>query len=152
MSSFVVFSMLGFYPVTPGVPIYDLASPVFDRISIRLHNGKTFTIVCHNNSANNKYIQSIRLNGQPQSRLWIKHADLVNGGTLELQMGNTPNQTSASIPPICHPRPWLRIRLHSRNRQNMLSHRTAPSRKKSSLGWLAMPMVPARRCRRQSSP
>jgi predicted alpha-1,2-mannosidase len=93
MSSFVVFSMMGFYPVTPGVPIYDLASPVFDRISIRLHNGKTFTIVCHNNSANNKYIQSVRLNGQPSSRLWIKHADLVNGGTLELQMGDTPNRT-----------------------------------------------------------
>lgn len=103
MSSFVVFSMMGFYPVTPGVPIYDLASPVFDRISIRLHNGKTFTIVCHNNSANNKYIQSIRLNGQPQSRLWIKHANLVNGGTLELQMGDTPNQTlgvdPADLPP-----------------------------------------------------
>jgi predicted alpha-1,2-mannosidase len=103
MSSFVVFSMMGFYPVTPGIPIYDLASPVFDRITIRLHNGKKFTIVCRNNSANNKYIQSIKLNGQSQSRLWIKHTDLTNGGTLELQMGDTPNTTlgtsTADLPP-----------------------------------------------------
>ena len=66
--------------------------------SIQLHNGKTFTIVCHNNSANNKYIQSITLNGQPMTRLWFKHADLVNGGTLELQMGDTPNQTLGADP------------------------------------------------------
>ena len=103
MSSFVVFSMMGFYPVTPGVPIYALASPVFDRITIRLHNGRKFTIVCRNNSANNKYIQSIKLNGGSQSRVWFKHADLVNGGTLELQMGDTPNKTlgtgTADLPP-----------------------------------------------------
>ncbi len=93
MSSFVVFSMMGFYPVTPGVPIYALASPVFDRITIRLHNGRKFTIVCRNNSANNKYIQGIKLNGESQSKVWFKHADLVNGGTLELQMGDTPNKS-----------------------------------------------------------
>ena len=45
MSAFVVFSMMGFYPVTPGVPVYDLGSPVFDRVTIRLHNGKTLRIV-----------------------------------------------------------------------------------------------------------
>lgn len=54
MSAFLVFSMMGFYPVTPGLLIYDLASIVFDRITIRLHNGKTFRIVCMNNSKNNK--------------------------------------------------------------------------------------------------
>lgn len=91
MSAFVVFSMMGFYPVTPGVPIYDLCSPVFDRVTIHLHNGKTFSIVCRDNSANNKYIQSIRLNGKPLNQVWFKHADLVDGGTLELQMGSTPN-------------------------------------------------------------
>ena len=98
MSAFVVFSMMGLYPVTPGVPIYDLASPVFDRITIRLHNGKTFAIVCPNNSKDNKYIQSIKLNGRSQSHVWIKHADLLKGGTLELQMGNTPNQKLGSNP------------------------------------------------------
>ena len=91
MSSFVVFSMMGLYPVTPGVPIYDLTSPVFDHIKIHLQNGKTFSIVCRNNSKDNKYIQSILLNGRPLNQVWFKHSDIVNGGQLELQMGDTPN-------------------------------------------------------------
>ncbi len=103
MSSFVVFSMMGFYPVTPGVPIYDLASPVFDRITIRLHNGKTVKIICHDNSKDNKYIQSILLNGRPLQQVWFKHADILDGGTIELQMGDTPNKKlgadPASLPP-----------------------------------------------------
>jgi predicted alpha-1,2-mannosidase len=103
MSAFVVFSMMGFYPVTPGVPIYNLASPVFDHITIRLQNGKTLKIVCRNNSNNNKYLQSILLNGQPLQQVWFKHSDIVNGGTLELQMGNVPNEKlgadPASFPP-----------------------------------------------------
>ncbi|HEV2692576.1 MAG TPA: glycoside hydrolase domain-containing protein, partial [Verrucomicrobiae bacterium] len=92
MSAFVVFSMMGFYPVTPGLPVYDLASPVFDRITIHLHNGKNLAIICRDNSRDNKYIQSIKLNGQPLNRVWFKHADIADGGTLELQMGNTPNE------------------------------------------------------------
>jgi len=103
MSSFVVFCMMGFYPVTPGLPIYDLASPVFDRITIRLHNGKEVKIICHNNSKDNKYIQSILLNGQPLQQLWFKHADICNGGTIELQMGDVPNEKlgadAPSLPP-----------------------------------------------------
>ncbi len=98
MSSFVVFSMMGLYPVTPGVPIYDLCSPFFDRVTIKLHNGKTFTIGARHNSANNKYIQSITLNGRPLSRVWIKHSELVNGGRLELEMGDTPNKTLGADP------------------------------------------------------
>jgi predicted alpha-1,2-mannosidase len=103
MSAFVVFSMMGFYPVTPGVPIYDLASPVFDRITVRLHNGKTLRIVCRDNSKNNKYIQSILLNGKPLQQVWFKHSDISNGGTIELQMGDVPNEKlgadAASLPP-----------------------------------------------------
>jgi predicted alpha-1,2-mannosidase len=103
MSAFVVFSMMGFYPVTPGIPAYDLASPVFDRITIRLANGKSLKIVCRNNSADNKYIQSVVLNGKPLAQVWFKHADIKNGGTIELQMGNVPNEKlgtdSASLPP-----------------------------------------------------
>ena len=98
MSAFVVFSMMGFYPVTPGVPVYNLASPVFDRITIHLHNGKNLTIICRNNSRDNKYVQSIKLNGRPLNQVWFKHADIVNGGTLELQMGNTPNEKLGTDP------------------------------------------------------
>ena len=96
MSSFVVFSMMGFYPVTPGVPIYDLASPVFDRIEVRLLGGKTLRIVCRNNSRDNKYIQSIRFNGRPLQQVWFRHADIAGGGTIELQMGDVPNMTLGS--------------------------------------------------------
>jgi predicted alpha-1,2-mannosidase len=91
MSSFVVFSMMGFYPVTAGVPIYDIGSPVFDRITVALPNGKALRIICRNNSRDNKYIQSIRFNGKPWQQVWFKHSEIVNGGTLELEMGNTPN-------------------------------------------------------------
>jgi predicted alpha-1,2-mannosidase len=98
MSSFVVFSMMGFYPVTPGVPIYNLASPMFDRITIRLPNGKNLRIICHNNSKDNKYIQSVKLNGTSLNQVWFRHADIANGGTLELEMGNTPNTKLGANP------------------------------------------------------
>ena len=98
ISSFVVFSMMGIYPVTPGAPIYDLASPVFDRITIRLHNGKTVRIICRNNSKENKYIQNIRLNGKNQKQVWFRHCDIANGGTIELEMGNLPNKVLGTEP------------------------------------------------------
>ena len=98
MSAFVVFSMMGLYPVTPGLPIYNLASPVFDRVTIKLHNGKTFSIVCRDNSGENEYIQSIKLNGHVQTKVWLKHSDLLSGGTLQLQMGDTPNKLLGSEP------------------------------------------------------
>jgi predicted alpha-1,2-mannosidase len=98
MSAFVVFSMMGFYPVTPGVPVYDLGSPVFDKITIRLHNGKTLNIVAKNNSRHNKYIQSVKINGQPRQQVWFRHAEIDKGGTIELQMGNTPNTKLGSEP------------------------------------------------------
>ncbi len=109
LSSFVVFSMMGFYPVTPGLPIYDLSSPLFDRISIRLHNGKTFQIICLNNSKDNKYIQAIRLNGKVLKKIWIRHTDVVDGGTLELQMGNLPN-TKLGVDPADLPPSGLSVR------------------------------------------
>ena len=90
----------GIYPVTPGVPIYNITSPVFDRVAIHLHGGKSFSIVCRNNSAENKYIQSIKLNGQPRQKVWISHADIINGGTLELEMGSIPNKELGASPTV----------------------------------------------------
>jgi predicted alpha-1,2-mannosidase len=98
MSAFVVFSMLGFYPATPGIPVYDVGSPVFDKAVIHLKNGKDFVIVARNNSRDNKYVQSIRLNGQPLEHVWFRHAEIANGGTLELTMGDTPNTALGSDP------------------------------------------------------
>lgn len=91
-SAFVVFSMMGFFPVTPGIPIYNIGSPVFENISITLPNGKTFTVVAKNSSKSNKYIQKAFLNGKPLNKPWFTHTDLVNGGKLELEMGSQPNK------------------------------------------------------------
>ncbi len=96
MSAFVVFSMMGFYPVTPGVPAYDIGSPVFDKVTIHLKNGHELSVTARNNSHDNKYVQGIRLNGQPLDRVWFRHSDIVNGGSLELTMGNTPNTSLGS--------------------------------------------------------
>lgn len=103
MSAFVVFSMMGFYPVTPGIPIYDIVSPVFDKVTIHLQNGKDFVIIAHNTSSSNKYVQGVVLNGGPLNAVWFRHADIAQGGTLELTMGDTPNRelgaTPQSFPP-----------------------------------------------------
>jgi predicted alpha-1,2-mannosidase len=98
MSAFVVFSMMGFYPVTPTVPTYDIASPVFTKITIHLRNGKDFVITAAHASKQNKYVQKIVLNGKPLDHVWFRHADLVRGGTLELTMGDTPNTELGSKP------------------------------------------------------
>ena len=87
MSAFVVFSMLGFYPVTPGLPEYQIGSPMFDRATIQLADGKKFEIVAENNSPTNKYIQSATLNGKPVDGTTLQHADLASGGRLVFSMG-----------------------------------------------------------------
>lgn len=92
MSSFVVFSMMGFFPVTPGIPVYTIGSPVFEEIVIGLPSGKTFRVKALDNSPSNKYIQSASLNGDPLDRPWFTHADVLGGGTLELVMGSRPNK------------------------------------------------------------
>lgn len=77
-------------------PTYEITSPVFDKVEIELNNdyypGKTFTIIAHNNSDRNMYIQSARLNGKPLDKYYFSHADFIKGGTLELEMGPTPNK------------------------------------------------------------
>lgn len=93
LTSFVVFSSLGFYPVTPGSPTYNIGSPLFNDIQIALGNGKTFRIVANNCSEENKYIQNASLNGKPWNKPWFAHDDIKNGGTLVLEMGKHPNKT-----------------------------------------------------------
>jgi predicted alpha-1,2-mannosidase len=98
MSAFVVFSSMGFYPVTPGLPIYTIGSPVFEEVKINLENGKTFTVKAPGCSVVNKYIQSAKLNGQPLTKTWFTHEELMNGATLELEMGSKPNKKWGAAP------------------------------------------------------
>lgn len=92
MSAWYIFSAMGFYPVAPAGGDYVLGSPLFDKAEISLPEGKTFKIVALNNSPENKYIQSVKLNGKPYDKIWISHQDIMKGGMLELTMGSTPEQ------------------------------------------------------------
>lgn len=92
LTSFVVFSSIGLYPVTPGFPIYNITSPTFSRVTLQLPNGKTFVIKADGASEENKYIQSATLNGKDWNRPWLSHSDLAAGGTLVLKLGAHPNK------------------------------------------------------------
>ena len=92
MSAFVVFSQLGFYPVTPGLPIYNIGSPVFEESTIQLGDNKEFKIIAHNCSKENKYIQSAKLNGKEWNKPWFSHDEIKEGGVLEVVMGNKANK------------------------------------------------------------
>jgi predicted alpha-1,2-mannosidase len=97
-SSWYVLSAMGFYPVCPGTPVYEVGSPIFAKTVIRLGNGKAVTILANHVSAQNKYIQSAQLNGKPLNKPWFQHADIAEGGTLVLQMGDKPNTQWGSAP------------------------------------------------------
>ena len=97
-SSWYVFSAMGFYPVCPGSPVYEIGSPIFEKTSITLDHGKQFTVTAHHVSAQNKYIQSATLNGKPLNRAWIQHSEIAGGGTLVLEMSDSPNTQWGSAP------------------------------------------------------
>ncbi|GHT12073.1 alpha-1 2-mannosidase [Bacteroidia bacterium] len=98
LSAFVVFSAMGFYPVTPGSPTYNIGSPLFGNIQIKLENGKVFEIEAKNCSDENKYIQSASLNGIAWNKSWFTHEDIANGGKLVLIMGDKANEKWGSSP------------------------------------------------------
>jgi predicted alpha-1,2-mannosidase len=91
MSAWFVLSAAGFYPVTPGAPIYAIGSPLFPQLRFNLENGKSFVIRARRVSKSNSYIQSARLNGRPYLKSFISHDDLMNGGELIFEMGPRPN-------------------------------------------------------------
>lgn len=96
MSAWYVLAASGLHPVCPGDTRYELTSPVFNKVVIALDTtyskAKNFTITTINNSPQNVYIQSAKLNGKPYSKCYIDHMDIMKGGVLELVMGNQPNE------------------------------------------------------------
>ena len=90
MSAWYVLNAMGFYQVCPGAPIYSIGRPIFDRATINLPDKKKFTIIAHNNSRTNKYVQNIRLDGVLLESPFFMHSDIMKGGQLEIEMGNTP--------------------------------------------------------------
>ncbi|PQJ78075.1 GH92 family glycosyl hydrolase [Polaribacter porphyrae] len=91
MSAWYIFSSLGFYPVTPASNQYIIGSPLFNKATIKLENGKTFTVEMVYKSEENIYIKSAKLNGKNYEYSYINHNDIVNGGTLVFEMTNKPS-------------------------------------------------------------
>ncbi|MDR1116291.1 MAG: GH92 family glycosyl hydrolase [Tannerella sp.] len=89
MSSWYILSALGFYQVEPAGGRYYFGSPIMDEASINAGNGKVFTVTARNNSADNKYIKSVTLNGKPYYEPYIDFKDITAGGMLEFEMSNT---------------------------------------------------------------
>ncbi|HEX5554135.1 MAG TPA: GH92 family glycosyl hydrolase [Chitinophagaceae bacterium] len=89
-SAWYIFSVMGFYPVSPASGEYAIGAPQFPEITLDLQNGKQFQIKALNLSDKNKYIKSITLNGKPLSGYFISHADIIKGGQLTFQMTDHP--------------------------------------------------------------
>lgn len=91
-SAWYVFSAMGFYPVCPGANQYVIGTPYFDKMTLHLENGKTMTITAQNCSQDNKYIQSLSINGTPSTKNFFTHDQLMQGGNIQYVMGSTPNK------------------------------------------------------------
>lgn len=98
MSAWYILSALGFYQVNPSNGVYVFGSPLFEYSEILLPKDKVFKIISHNNSKDNKYIQSVTLNGKSYTKSFINYEDIVNGGTLIFEMGKTPNKKFGLYP------------------------------------------------------
>lgn len=94
MSAWYIFSSMGFYPVNPAGGTYTFGSPLFDQVELSMANGKSFKLIAKNNSRENKYIQSIKLNGKTYTKSYITHSQLLEGGELQLVMGKEPKDTT----------------------------------------------------------
>jgi predicted alpha-1,2-mannosidase len=91
-SAWYVFSAMGFYPVTPASDQYVLGAPLFKKLTLKLENGKTITINAPKNNADNKYVNSLTVNGKPYDFTWLSHKALLSGAELNFDMSATPNK------------------------------------------------------------
>ncbi|AEU38107.1 GH92 family glycosyl hydrolase [Granulicella mallensis] len=100
MSAWYIFTAFGFYPVNPASGDYMIGSPLFRRMSLRLTNGKTFSVSTENNSAKNVYIQSVTLNGKPLTTPVLRFDDIEAGASLKMVMGPAPSRWAADWKPV----------------------------------------------------
>lgn len=91
MSAWFVFSAMGFYPVNPVGGIYELGTPLFPELKLHLNNGKVFTVLAPQVSKENIYVQSVKIDGKPYDKTYITHEQIMNGATVEFEMGSKPN-------------------------------------------------------------
>jgi predicted alpha-1,2-mannosidase len=103
MSAWYILSAMGFYSVDPVSGNYIFGTPLFDRVTLELGHGKQLEIVAHRKSSTDQYIQSVTFNGQPYTKSWFNHRDIVDGARIVFEMGSEPNleygTQPADIPP-----------------------------------------------------
>lgn len=92
MSAWYIFSALGFYPVCPGTDQYVLGAPYLPYMNVTLENGKHIVVKAPKVSDKNRYVQSVKVNGKPYSKLYLTHKMLTDGCTIEFTMGSKPNK------------------------------------------------------------
>lgn len=90
LSSWYVFSAMGFYPMTPGKPEYVIGSPIFEEVTIDLGGGKELRLKTQGSSAQNKYVTGVTVNGQPVTDFRFSHKDIAEGGNIILKMASFP--------------------------------------------------------------
>jgi len=98
MSAWYIMSALGFYAVDPVSGNYVFGSPLFDRATVQLGDGKQLTVETVGNGPDKPYIQSVTWNGRPSTKSWFRHADIVKGGTFVFQMSTEPNPQFGAAP------------------------------------------------------
>ena len=91
-SAWYVFSAMGFYPVCPGTKQYAMGSPLFQKILVKLENGKTIQIEAPDNNKQTRYVNDVKVNGKSVSRTWLEHDELTKGATIKFQMSSKPNK------------------------------------------------------------
>ncbi|MFT3903181.1 MAG: GH92 family glycosyl hydrolase [Niabella sp.] len=91
-SAWYVFSAMGFYPVCPGVPQYVIGAPLMKKVTVTLENGKQVVITANNQSKENRYVRSLRLNGKEHPKNWLSHFDLQKGMKVDFDMSASPNK------------------------------------------------------------
>jgi len=96
LSAWFVLSAMGFHPVAPADCNYLIGRPLFDKITIHLdekyYNAAKFTIQVQNNSRENKYIQSLSIDGKKTNKSWFDHEVIKNGGEIIFEMGPEPDK------------------------------------------------------------
>jgi predicted alpha-1,2-mannosidase len=97
MSAWLVFSAMGFYPVSPGEPTYAIGTPWFEKISLKQDNGKTFTVRAPKTSSSHFYVKKMSLNGKERPQAWITHDMITEGSTLDLEMTNKPSDWGKAL-------------------------------------------------------
>ncbi|WP_162150104.1 GH92 family glycosyl hydrolase [Saccharicrinis fermentans] len=120
MSAWYLFSAMGFYPVCPGDMKYMIGSPLFKKVVINLENGKQWIIKANNDPKKNIYIQSVTLNGEPYTKSYLTHEQIMNGGNLVFEMGAAPNKKWGVLP---EDRPISKVHTEKANRLPQITHK-----------------------------